>query len=169
MRVAHLAALSFQDLRGTLFDDFANSLLNELKNKGWVECTKNPVKKWKKNTMMRFRKDSWLADVYVGISPEKAFNDLVVVTPKPNGKDDSIRNSILKELNSKNEGKNYLTDHPECVWRKRITTCLTDLDSPEGLMALSQENKPEGKLKDLVKRIEALGNIIDRSAQQKAQ
>lgn len=169
MRVAHLAGRSFQDLRVTLFDDFANSLLNELKNKGWVECPSNPVSGWKNNTMVRFRKGSWPADVYVGISPEQAFtfHDLVVVVPRPNGKDDSIRDSILKELKSKNEGKKYLTDHPNCVWRKQITTCLTDLDSPGGLIALSQENKREGMLKDVVERIEVLGNDIDRSAQQK--
>lgn len=155
MRVAILGGLAFHDLRRELINEFAVDLKNTLEEKEWSDCE---VSGWQNVGWVKLRKDNWLPHVYVGICPSTDFakHELGAIAYNKEV-DNQTRINISNRL--KNEIGNSPLD-PYCAWRKRFGTNYENLNSEDGLMALS-EYKRADTLTDLVKKIEAVGNVLD--------
>ncbi len=81
MRAAILVGLSFTDLRKTLIQSFAKSLIKSLENKWEVDLAKwgviNDFKKWAVDPLVReagilCRKSNWEEDIYVRVASESS-------------------------------------------------------------------------------------------------
>lgn len=169
LHVAKLAKYAYEKLRIHLFNQFSTKLLEALQEKGWAEYPGCPVSRWPLNGdngyVVIFQKTNWKNsnfDIRVGISPAEhfKFHDLVVFVTDP-----MTQNVISEKL--VNHFKKPSQSNAECIWRERLTTCLTGLDSPEGLMSLSEFDH-EDMLLDLVERIDVLGRVIDSTLSNKS-
>lgn len=168
LHIAQLAKEAYTHLRIRIFNQFSAKLLEALQAKGWTEYIKDRVKLWAENGnngyMISFQKTNWKnsnIDIHVGISPAEhfKFHELVVFVNDP-----MVQNVVSERL--VNSFKKPSKSKANCIWRERLTTCLTGLDSPEGLMSLSEFDQKD-MLLDLVNRIDDVGQVIDSALSDK--
>lgn len=155
MRVAILAGLSFKELRSMLIDEFAMELILYLEEKGWSDCD---VIYWKNEKWAKFRKNNWPLHVYVGIGPDKNFSITefcVIAHDKEVDNNTRVNISNILKIDIGNGSFDAY-----CAWRSKLNTNYSNLNSVEGLMAISKFNR-SNTLADLAGRIEAVGKVMD--------
>jgi hypothetical protein len=163
--IAILAGLSFHDLRRMIIDGFEAKLRGLLEEQKWsVIDDKHFTNEhtWSKGYWAKFRKSNWPERIYVGIEPNAHFSyhNYGVIANIKEVQFDKLqfnRNELsarLKEI----IGNGLTSDH--CVWKSTLSVDYADLNSAEGLMALS-ESRREKTLTDLAGKINAVGDALD--------
>lgn len=163
--IAILAGLSFPKLRCMIIDEFEAELRGLLEEQKWSVIDDKYFTKehtWSKGYWAKFRKSNWPERIYVGIEPNANFShhDFGVIANENEVKFDKEkfnRNDLIQHLKSI-LGNGLSGNH--CVWERKLEVDYANLDSAEGLIALSKFRR-EKALTDLVEKINYVGSALD--------
>jgi hypothetical protein len=163
--IAILAGLSFHDLRCMIIDEFEAELRVLLKEQKWSVIDDEYFKKehtWSKGYWAKFRKSNWPERIYVGIEPNAHFShhDYGVIANENEvtfDKEQFNRSDLIQHLKSI-LGSGRTDNH--CVWESELKGDYANLNSAEGLMALSHFRRGNA-LTDLAGKINAVGDALD--------
>lgn len=164
--IAILSGLSFHGLRCMIIDEFEAELRGILEEQKWSVIDEEHFTKdhtWSKGYWAKFRKSNWPERIYVGIEPSRDFSshNFGIIANIKQVQFDKLqfnRNEFsarLKEI----IGDGLTSDH--CVWKSKLSVDYADLNSAEGLMALSKFRREEKALNYFAGKINAVGDALD--------
>ncbi len=161
LRISIIAGLSFKDLRDQLIGNFEKKLRLSLDENGWAEAKECEVSKsWKDGYWAKFRKARWPKHIYIGIGPSSNFSrhDLAVIAPDKEIEFDKNTRQLIAGRLVKKMGNG--SGNVYSVWSQCLLTNYSDLNSADGLVAISEFQNHESVI-DLAERIKSIGSSLD--------